>query len=150
MAHVALGVMHFAVAVVLGAAILAGYSSVRVWITYGLLAIVGWLVLLVVGVLYKILPFLAWMNLFGPRAAQAGAPRQDDLTSTAMVRLSLGLLALGVWGMAGGTMAGRPQLILAGASLYLAGVLTVLGQYVRILLLAWPRPGQRTVTLSTK
>ena len=150
MAHVALGVAHFAVAVVLGAAILAGVSSIRLWITYGLLAIVGWLVLLVVGVLYKILPFLAWMNLFGPRAAQAGAPRQEDLTSTAMVRLSLGLLALGVWGMAGGTMRGHPQLILAGASCYLAGVLTVLGQYVRILLLARPRPAQRTVTLSTK
>lgn len=150
MAHVALGVVHFAVAVVLGATILAGNTSVRSWTTYGLLAIVGWLVLLVVGVLYKILPFLAWMNLFGPRAAQAGAPKQEDLTSTAMVRLSLALLALGVWGLAGGTMAGHRPLVLAGASLFLAGVLAVLGQYVRILVLARPLPSQRTVTLSTK
>jgi len=150
MAHVALGILHFAVAVVLGGIILAGNGSQRVWMTYGLLAIVGWLVLLVVGVLYKILPFLAWMNLFGPRAAQAGAPRQEDLTSTAMVRLSLVLLALGVWGLAGGTLSGRRPLVLAGACLYLAGVLTVLGQYVRILLLARPRAAQRTVTLSTK
>lgn len=139
MAHVALGVMHFAFAVVLGATILAGNTSVRGWITYGLLAVAGWLVLLVVGVLYKILPFLMWMNLFGPRAAQAGAPRQEDLTSSAMVRLSLGLLALGVWGLAGGTMTGRPSLILAGAWLYLAGVVTVIGQYLRILRLARPQ-----------
>jgi hypothetical protein len=139
MAHVALGVMHFAFAVVLGATILAGSTSVRSWLTYGLLAVVGWLVLLVVGVLYKILPFLMWMNLFGPRAAQAGAPRQEDLTSTAMVRLSLGLLALGVWGLAGGTMTGRRSLILAGAWLYLAGVVTVIGQYLRILRLARPQ-----------
>ena len=150
MAHVALGVVHFAVAVVLGATILAGNTGVRSWTTYGLLAIVGWLVLLVVGVLYKILPFLAWMNLFGPRAAQAGAPKQEDLTSTAMVRLSLVLLALGVWGLAGGTMAGHRPLVLAGGSLFLAGVFAVLGQYVRILVLARPVPSQRTVTLSTK
>jgi hypothetical protein len=150
MAHVALGVVHFAVAVVLGATILAGNTGVRSWTTYGLLAIVGWLVLLVVGVLYKILPFLAWMNLFGPRAAQAGAPKQEDLTSTAMVRLSLVLLALGVWGLAGGTMAGHRPLVLAGGSLFLAGVFAVLGQYVRILVLARPLPSQRTVTLSTK
>ncbi|MEZ4412808.1 MAG: hypothetical protein R2910_07495 [Gemmatimonadales bacterium] len=150
MAHVALGVVHFAMAVVLGATILAGNASMRSWTTYGLLAIVGWLVLLVVGVLYKILPFLAWMNLFGPRAAQAGAPTQEDLTSTAMVRLSLALLALGVWGLAGGTMAGHRPLVLAGGSLFLAGVLAVLGQYGRILVLARPLPPHRTVTLSTK
>ncbi|HOX19296.1 MAG TPA: hypothetical protein PLI70_00085 [Gemmatimonadales bacterium] len=150
MAHVAVGVMHFALAVVLGATILAGNTSVRSWLAYGLLAIVGWLTLLVVGVLYKIFPFLAWMNLFGPRAAQAGAPKQEDLTSTAMVRLSLALLTLGVWGLAGGVLAGHAPVILAGASLYLAGVLSVLGQYVRIVMLARPLPAQRTVTLSTK
>jgi hypothetical protein len=149
MAHVALGVAHFAAAVILGATILAGNHSVRSWLTYGLLAIVGWLVLLVVGVLYKILPFLAWMNLFGPRAAQAGAPTQDDLTSTPMVRVSLALLALGVWGLAGGTFTGHAPMAFLGACCFLGGVLVVLGQYVRILLLARPRPGQRTVTLST-
>ncbi len=150
MAHVALGVLHFALAVALGASILAGNASIRSWTAYGVLAIVGWLVLLVVGVLYKILPFLAWMNLFGPRAAQQGAPRQEDLTSVALVRLSLALLAPGVWGLAGGVLAGSRPVVLAGAACYLAGVLTVLGQYLRILLLARPRPDQRTVTLSTK
>ena len=150
LAHVAIGVAHFAAAVVLGATILAGNTSERSWTAYGLLAIAGWLVLLVVGVLYKILPFLAWLNLFGPRAAQAGAPAQADLTSTAMVRLSLALLAPGVWGLVGGTLLGSRAVVLAGASLYLAGVVVVLGQYVRILLLARPLPAQRTVTLSTK
>jgi hypothetical protein len=150
LAHVAAGVVHFALAVVIGATILAGNDAARTWTAYGLLAIVGWLVLLVVGVLYKILPFLAWMNLFGPRAAQAGAPTQNDLTSTAMVRMSLALLVPGVWGLVGGTLLGRHALTVAGASLYLAGVATVLGQYVRILLLARPVPPQRTVTLSTK
>jgi hypothetical protein len=148
MAHVAVGVMHFAVAVALGVTILAGNTSVRSWLAYGLLAIVGWLTLLVVGVLYKIFPFLAWMNLFGPRAAQAGAPKQEDLTSTAMVRLSLVLLTLGVWGLGGG-VPGTPRHPAGGATCT-GGVLTVLGQYIRILLLARPRPDQRTVTLSTK
>jgi hypothetical protein len=150
LAHVAAGMTHVTVAVVLGTIILAGSNSVRVWTAYGLLAIVGGLVLLVVGVLYKILPFLMWMNLFGPRAAQAGAPTQADLTSTSMVRLSLAFLAPGVWGLVGGTLSGHRGLVLAGASLYLAGVVTVLGQYGRILLLARPVPAQRTVTLSTK
>jgi hypothetical protein len=152
MAHVALGVLHFAAAVAAGVAILAGSSNVRLWTAYGLLAIVGWLVLLVVGVLYKILPFLAWMNLFGPRAAQAGAPRQEALTSAGLARLSLVCLAPGVWGMAGGILAGHPVLTRAGAWFYLAGVIAVLAQYARILLLARPRPvpDQRTVTRSTK
>jgi hypothetical protein len=105
---------------------------------------------MVVGVLYKILPFLAWMNLFGPRATQAGAPSQADLTSTPLVRLSLALLVPGVWGLAAGTLLGRPGVVLAGASLYVAGVAVVLGQYARILVLARPVPAQRTATLSTK
>jgi len=150
MAHVGLGVLHFAAAVAIGAAMLLGVGSVRSWTAYGVLAIVGWLVLLVVGVLYKILPFLAWMNLFGPRAAQQGAPRQEDLTAAPLVRLSLACLAPGVWGLAGGVLAGRPSIVLAGAVCYLAGVVAVLAQYVRILLLARPLPDQRTVTLSTK
>ena len=150
LAHVAVGVAHFAAAVLLGATILAGNASERSWTAYGLLAIVGWLVLLVVGVLYKILPFLLWMNLFGPRAQQAGAPSQADLTSVPMVRLSIALLAPGVWALVGGTLLGQRAVALAGASLYLAGIVVVLGQYVRILLLARPLPAQRTVTLSTK
>lgn len=150
MGHVAIGVLHFTLAVALGATILAGNDSPRAWAAYGLLAIVGWLVLLVVGVLYKILPFLAWMNLFGPRAAQQGAPTQADLTSTGMVRLSLACLAPGVWGLAGGALAGHAGVTLAGALLYLAGVVVVLAQYLRILALARPLPDQRTVTLSTK
>jgi len=150
LAHVAAAVLHLALATVFGASLLAGNGSIRAWTAYGLLAITGWAVLLVVGVLYKILPFLAWMNLFGPRAAQAGAPSQADLTSTPLVRLSLALLVPGVWGLVGGTMTGRPGVVLAGASLYLGGVVAVLGQYGRILLLARPLPAQRTVTLSTK
>jgi hypothetical protein len=150
MAHVAAAVLHFALAAGLGATILAGNTSVRAWTAYGLLAITGWAVLMVVGVLYKILPFLAWMNLFGPRATQAGAPSQADLTSTPLVRLSLALLVPGVWGLAAGTLLGRPGVVLAGASLYVAGVAVVLGQYARILVLARPVPAQRTATLSTK
>ena len=150
LAHVAAAVLHFALAAALGASILAGNRDVRAWTAYGLLAIAGWAVLLVVGVLYKILPFLSWMNLFGPRAAQAGAPGQADLTSTPMVRLSLVLLVPGVWGMTGGILTARPGVVFAGASLYCGGVVTVLAQYARILLLARPRPVQRTVTLSTK
>jgi len=150
LAHVAAAVLHFAAAAGLGISILAGNADVRAWTAYGLLAITGWAVLMVVGVLYKILPFLAWMNLFGPRAAQAGAPSQADLTSPPLVRLSLVLLVPGVWGLAAGTLLGRAGIVLAGALLYLAGVVVVLGQYVRILRLARPRPAQRTVTLSTK
>lgn len=150
MAHVAAGVLHFTLAVGLGAAILTGSDSVRVWTAYGLLAIAGWLVLLVVGVLYKILPFLAWMNLFGPRAAQQGAPTQADLTSSGLVRLSLACLAPGVWGLAGGVLGSHAAVARAGALLYLAGVVVVLAQYLRILWLSRPLPDQRTVTLSTK
>lgn len=140
MAHVAAGVLHYAVTLALGAAILAGASSPRLWTAYGVLAVVGWLVLLVVGVMYKILPFLMWMNLFGPRAAQAGAPTQADLVAPRLVRLSLVLLAPGAWALAGGILAGRAVITVTGALLFLAGAATVVAQYVRILLLARPRP----------
>ena len=63
---------------------------------------------------------------------------------------ALVLLTLGVWGLGGGVLAGHDPIILAGATCYLAGVLAVLGQYVRIVMLARPLPAQRTVTLSTK
>ncbi len=139
MAHVAVGVLHLAAAIVLGTLMLAGAGAPRLWTAYGLLAVVGWLVLLVVGVMYKIFPFLLWMNLFGPRVAQAGGPTQGDLTSVPMVRLSIGLLAPGVWALVGGALAGLPAVATTGAACFLAGVLVVAGQYARILRLA--RPG---------
>lgn len=139
MAHVGIGVVHLGVGIVLGAVILAGGTSARLWTAYGLVAVVGWLVLLVVGVMYKIFPFLLWMNLFGPRAAQAGGPTQQALTSAPLVRLSLGLLAPGVWALVAGTLLGRLAATAAGAWLFLAGALVVAGQYVRILLLSRTR-----------
>ena len=59
----------------------------------------------------------------------------------------LGILGGLLVAVACGWIIDRPGMC---ASLYLAGVLSVLGQYVRIVMLARPLPAQRTVTLSTK
>jgi hypothetical protein len=105
-----------------------------IWVAYAVFGILGWLMMLIMGILQKLVPHLGRMHLFG----RAGKPIPDvnqlilaPVASTALVATECGvlLLALGA-GMTSKTLA---QL---GAALWLAGVLMVAGQFGRIVWMA--------------
>jgi hypothetical protein len=133
--HVAAALGSLLGAVALGGVILAGEGSARVQTAYALLAIL-WLVLFITGVMLKILPFLMWMNWFGPRKEQAGGPTLQVLTPPTLVRASLTCLSLGTAGMAGGILSGSTPITRTGALALAAGVVCLHAQYVRMLLRA--------------
>ena len=133
--HVAAALGSLLGAVTLGGVIVAGGGSVRVQTAYALLAIL-WLVLFITGVMLKILPFLTWMNWFGPRKEQAGGPTLQALTPPAFVRASLSCLGLGTVGMAAGILMGSAPATRGGALVLVAGVVCLHAQYVRMLLRA--------------
>jgi hypothetical protein len=94
---------------------------------YGVLLVVGGLALPILGMGCKILPFLVWMKVYGPRLGREDVPLAKALGSPALERAwlglhlaGLGMLALGlgtIWSVL--AFAGGVMLVL-GAACYLA------------------------------
>lgn len=127
----------------LGLTLLAGRGGYRAWAAYGVLAIAGWLVPLVLGVMSKILPFLTWLNVVGPRLTRPGGPTVQELMSVPLGRSATAAFAASVALLAAGILAGSEPLALAGAVGYaLAAALTLVlyGRMVRLALRTGPRP----------
>lgn len=77
--------------------VLAGSSA------YGLLLVIGGLGLPVLGMGCKILPFLVWMKVYGPRAGRDEVPQAKTFSSPVLERAWLGLHLAGVGLLALGT-----------------------------------------------
>ncbi|HWA15271.1 MAG TPA: hypothetical protein VG817_02475 [Gemmatimonadales bacterium] len=137
LAHVAVahGFLFLAVAGGITLAVSRMGFTPRWWAAYGITALLGWLVLLIIGVLYKILPFLAWLHLFGSRMGEPALPTVADLTRTSWAWASLAALALGTVVLGASVLAGHRYGATAGALLVAAGVGLVLAQVVRALVL---------------
>jgi hypothetical protein len=104
------------------------------WVAYAVLGILGWLMMLIMGILQKLVPHLGRMHLFG----RAGKPIPDvnqlilaPVATTALIAAESGVLLLALG--AGITSMTLAQL---GAALWLAGVLMVAGQFGRIVWMA--------------
>jgi hypothetical protein len=132
--HVAAALAALALAVPLGIGLLAAPTmSPRGWAAYGLLGIGGWLVLLILGVYYRILPFLTWLNLFGGGAPGRPVPSAADLVRRSWAWTSLMLLATGLCGTTGAVLLGSSVWARAGAASYAVGVMLALAQVARAL-----------------
>ena len=132
--HVAAALAALGLAVPVGIGLLAAPTmSPRGWAAYGLLGIAGWLVLLILGVYYRILPFLTWLNLFGGGAPGMPVPSAADLVRRSWAWTSLMSLVTGLGAMAGAVLLGSAVWARAGAATYAAGVVLVLAQVLRAL-----------------
>lgn len=137
LAHMAAAFCSLGIVVPVGIALLAspGGFNPRGWAAYGLIGLLGWLVLMIVGVYYRILPFLTWLHVFGPRMGEPDLPTVADLTRPAWGWISLACLVSGLLVLAPAVALGAPAAARMGATLFALGVGLVLAQAARILAL---------------
>jgi hypothetical protein len=134
LAHVAVAHGFLAAGLAAGTGLLMhGGFTPRWWAGYAVLILLGWLVLLIVGVLYKILPFLVWLHLFGPRMGEPDLPTVGDLTRPGWGWMSLVALTGGLALLAPAIALGWATGARLGALSVAIGVLLVLMQGLRVM-----------------
>ena len=124
-----------AASVAIGLALLqagAGAAFARAVTAYAVMAVLGWLVLLILGVYYRVIPFLVWINLGG---ASAAGRDPAGLMPRRAAWASLAVIAGGVWLLAAAIRAGSATAAQAGAGAFAIGVLGVIVQYVRLVVI---------------
>lgn len=130
-AAAACGFLAVAVAAGLGLVVVPG-TDARHLAAYGILGVLGWLSLLVVGMSYKILPFLTWLHRFSPRVGEEGVPKVADLTDVRLQWLTLALLGPGIAALAAAVAVGSPVPARWAAATVLAGMVLVAGQHAAL------------------
>jgi hypothetical protein len=140
MAHVAAAHAFLGAAVIAGLMQLgsAGFSA-RVATAYGVLGVLGWLSLFIVGISYKILPFLTWMHRFSSRVGEPGVPKVADLTVHAFAWGSLALTTIGTGLLSVGIGAGSGAAAGAGAITAALGLWLVVAHHARLVLVQQDR-----------
>lgn len=132
--HVAVAVAGLAATVGVGLTLLLlPGTHPRLRVVYALLAILGWLVFLVLGILYKIFTHLSWIHVHGHRTG-AVAMTVNDLLRPNWTRTSLLLLVAGLLTLVLGAALGSARIATAGAVGWLFGALLVPAQYLRMFL----------------
>jgi hypothetical protein len=131
--HVLVGFGCLVLALVVGVAQLAlpGMSP-RGWILYGELTLLGWLVIFITGIWYRLLGFLLWLHCCGRSGSRVRQPAELVHHGTAW--LALGLLLGGLILLLAGTAGASPVTARVGALAFFGASLLVGGQYARILI----------------
>lgn len=105
--------------------------SLRGWVAYAVLTLLGWLVVFITGIWYRLLGFLLWLHFYRPRG---GGPARTaaELVHRPTAWAALAFLAGGVLGLVAAVGFGSGAGARAGAGAVLAGSLLIAAQYVRI------------------
>lgn len=122
-------------ATLLGTALMVGlWPTFRLWAAYALAALLGWLILLVLAVLFRIVPHLSYLHLFG---RHGGAPVPlDAVVHAGWTRAAAILLPAGLLVLVAGVLLERPALAEGGAVVWTLGAAAALAVFVRMLVLA--------------
>jgi len=105
-------------------------TSARGWVMYGELTLLGWLIIFITGIWYRLFTFLIWLHFYGRPGAHVRPAAELVHHPTAWV--ALGLLASGVLLLVAGTAGMSLVSTRTGALGMLAGSLLVAAQYARI------------------
>jgi hypothetical protein len=129
--HVLIGFSCLLLALALGVAqlVLPG-TSARGWVMYGELTLLGWLIIFITGIWYRLFTFLLWLHFYGRHGSHVRPAAELVHHPTAWVALAL--LASGVILLVAGTAGMWLVSTRAGALATLDGSLLVAVQYARI------------------
>jgi hypothetical protein len=105
----------------------------RVALAYAALALGSWATLTIVGMLLKIVPFLVWYRVYGPRAGREPVPSLPDLGWPVVEGVAWALLTAGFVALAGALWLGEPPAIRAAGLLVAAGALAFAATLARVL-----------------
>lgn len=103
--------------------------SARGWVVYAVLVVLGWLIIFITGVMYRLFAFLIWLHFY---SSLGSARIAADLVSRPMAWSALALLVVGVGSVAAGASTGSVLAVRAGAGMFLGGSLLVAAQYPRM------------------
>lgn len=93
-------------------------------LTYGVAVLFGFFSMLIVGQMYKIVPFLVWFHTFSDRVGKEPVPLLKDMFSERLATMQFGLINVGVLVTLAGLLLTRPEVLRAGFVLvFLASVL---------------------------
>ncbi len=103
----------------------------RGWVVYAELTLLGWLVVFITGIWYRLLTALIWLHFY---RGDAGTRRTTpaELVHRGLAWWALGLLSLGVLLVVAGTALGSAHAVRAGAGGVLGGSLLIAVQYGRM------------------
>jgi hypothetical protein len=135
--HVRAGLVLLAAAAALAPFVLrSGALHPRLAITYVFTGLVGGVGVIVIGLQYKVVPFLAWVARYRDRMGREQVPVVAQLTSPRAGRAGLWLAVAGVAMLDGGVALAREHVAHVGAALFLLATLTFAAQLRRA---AWGR-----------
>jgi hypothetical protein len=97
----------------------------RIALTYGLLALPGFMGSIVVGQLYKIVPFLVWLHRFSPFVGLKRVPTAAELLGERAKQAQFLSMHAGLFALAAGLLTAQPALRTAGAALFAASAVMV-------------------------
>ncbi|MCX8089932.1 MAG: hypothetical protein N3I86_03215 [Verrucomicrobiae bacterium] len=115
---------------------------------YGFLGLLGFVTLAVIGMLYKIVPFLVWFGVYSRHVGLARVPAFAEMFSGRLQRFGHGSYLAGLLVVSAGILASQAPLVRAGAGLLVLGVGALLAN-VALMLRHLVRP-QLGPPLSTK
>lgn len=95
------------------------------------LAAFGWLTGLGLSKLYKIIPFLTWLECYGPILGKQPAPRVQDLVAEARATKWFWLYFVAVWGGTGALLAGEASLFRIAAATMTAATVGIVFELIR-------------------
>ncbi len=95
----------------------------RMTLLYGFLALFGVISSLIIGQMYKIVPFLVWLERYAPLAGTTTVPTMKDLVNVPMARVELALLSLSIASIAAGIISSVQPLVGVGSFLLFAASL---------------------------
>lgn len=123
-------------AVLTNAAALTGLwrGADRAVLTVAWLGLGGWVLLMIIGQLYKILPFLVWFHRFGDKVGREKVPMLRDMYSPRLADAGWWLNVPGLLLIAVGLALGNAGLVRAGAVLGLAGAGVLIANIRQVLL----------------
>lgn len=136
--HATVALLDLAIVALLAPAVLAlGFAHPRLDIVYIVLGLLGSFALYVVGLFYKIVPFLAWITRFRAAMGREKVPTVAQLYSSRVAHIDLALYVIALAGLVAGIATAQTIVVRGAAAFLLAAVLLFASQMMRA---AWGTP----------